>query len=54
MKTGTVATNRTFGFSFQSSGIAILIFYQNSLIYKKRGVAVKTFLPMLSSVYISK
>lgn len=54
MKTGIVPTNRTFGFSFQSSGIVILIFYQNSLIHKKRRVAVKIFLSMLSSIYISK
>lgn len=33
MKTSTVTGNTTFGFSFQSSGIAILILYQNPLKY---------------------
>lgn len=35
-KTDTETGNRTFGLSFQSSGITAPIFYQNSLIYQKR------------------
>lgn len=40
MKTGTMTAHRTFGFSFQSSGTAILIFNQNSPIYQKKGVKI--------------
>lgn len=52
-KNDTETGNRTFGLSFQSSGKTTPIFYQNSLIYQKKGFRI--FLPMLfSSVYISK